>query len=125
MSHLTNMQTCFQTLFYLEKALTKLEIPNFRNNQSLETSTLVLPQDDNNNKISFNWDGEAFALNVDSDYWNQKCSVNHFLARVTQEYATEAIVGESKKQGFKPVEIKENEDGSRTISLQRWNNNVS
>ena len=71
--------------------------------------------------ISFNWDGEAFALNVDADYWNQKYSVNHFLARITQEYATEAIVGESQKQGFKPVEIKQNEDGSRTISLQRWN----
>ena len=123
MSHFTNIQTCFQNLFYLEKALTKLEIPNFKNDQSLETSALVLSQGDNNNKITFNWDGEAFALNIDSDYWDQKYSVNHFLARVTREYATEAIVGESQKQGFKPVEIKEHDDGSRTISLQRWNNN--
>lgn len=123
MSHFTNIQTCFQNLFYLEKALAKLEIPNFKNDQSLETSTLVLSQGDNNNKITFNWDGEAFALNIDSDYWNQKYSVNHFLARVTREYATEAIVGESQKQGFKPVEIKEHDDGSRTISLQRWNIN--
>ena len=74
-----------------------------------------------NKNISFNWDGEAFALNVDADYWTQKYSVNHFLAKITQEYATEAIVAESQKQGFKPVEIKQNEDGSRTISLQRWN----
>nr|YP_010945834.1 Ycf35 [Ulnaria ulna]WGN98824.1 Ycf35 [Ulnaria ulna] len=120
MSHFTNIQTCFQNLFYLEKALDKLEIPNFKGNELAETKSLILPQGENKN-ISFNWDGEAFALNVDADYWNQKYSVNHFLAKITQEYATEAIVGESQKQGFKPVEIKQNEDGSRTISLQRWN----
>jgi Protein of unknown function (DUF1257) len=120
MSHFTNIQTCFQNLLYLEKALDKLEIPNFKANELTETKSLILPQGENKN-ISFNWDGEAFALNVDTDYWNQKYSVNHFLARITQEYATEAIVGESQKQGFKPVEIKQNEDGSRTISLQRWN----
>ena len=120
MSHFTNIQTCFQNLFYLEKALAKLEIPNFKDTELAQTTSLVLPQGENSN-VRFNWDGEAFALNVDSDYWNQKYSVNHFLAKVTQEYATEAIVGESQKQGFKPVEIKQNEDGSRTISLQRWN----
>jgi hypothetical protein len=120
MSHFTNIQTCFQNLLYLEKALDKLEIPNFKANELTETKSLILPQGENKN-ISFNWDGEAFALNVDADYWNQKYSVNHFLAKITQEYATEAIVGESQKQGFKPVEIKQNDDGSRTISLQRWN----
>ena len=120
MSNFTNIQTCFQNLFYLEKALDKLEIPNFKTNELTNAKSLILPQGENKN-ISFNWDGEAFALNVDADYWNQKYSVNHFLARITQEYATEAIVGESQKQGFKPVEIKQNEDGSRTISLQRWN----
>ena len=120
MSHFTNIQTCFQNLFYLEKALDKLEIPNFKTNELTNAKSLILPQGENKN-ISFNWDGEAFALNVDADYWNQKYSVNHFLARITQEYATEAIVGESQKQGFKPVEIKQNDDGSRTISLQRLN----
>ena len=122
MSHFTNIQTCFQNLSYLEKALDKLEIPNFKNNQLIETNCLILPQDKNNN-ITFHWNGEAFALNVDSHYWNQKYSINHFLARVTQEYATETIIGESQKQNFKPVEIKEHDDGPRTISLQRWNQN--
>jgi len=122
MSHFTNIQTCFQNLFYLEKALAKLEIPNFKNGQSVQPNTVTLPQGENNN-VTFNWDGETYALNVDSHYWNQKYSVNHFLARITKEYATEAIVGESQKQGFEPVEIKEHADGSRTVSLQRWNNN--
>lgn len=122
MSHLTNIQTCFQNLVYLEKALAKLEIPNFKNDPLIETAGLILPQAESND-ITFNWNGDAFALNVDAHYWNQKYSVNHFLARVTQEYATETIVGESQKRGFKPVEIKEHEDGSKVISLQRWNQN--
>ena len=120
MSHFTNIETCFQNLFYLQKALDKLEIPNFKNDQVAKNKGLVLPQGESNN-ITFNWDGEAFALSVDSHYWNQKYSVNHFLARVTQEYATETIIGESQKQNFKPVDIKEHDDNSRTISLQRWN----
>ena len=123
MSHLTNIETCFQNLSYLEKALTKLEIPNFKKNQPTDkTNALILPQGENNN-ASFNWNGKSFTLNIDSDYWNQKYSINHFLARVTQEYATETIVGESQKHGFKTVEIKEHDDGSRTVSLQRWNLN--
>ena len=122
MSHFTNIETCFQNLSYLEKALTKLEIPNLKNDQVTERNSLVLPQGENNN-ASFNWNGEFFALNVDPDYWNQKYSINHFLARVTQEYATEAIVSESQKHGFKAVEIKEHNDGSRTVSLERWNLN--
>ena len=122
MSHLTNIETCFQNLSYLEKALTKLEIPNFKNNQLTEINGLILPQGEKNS-ASFNWNGESFTLSVDSDYWNQKYSINHFLARVTQEYATEAIIGESQKHGFKTVEVKEHDDSSRTVSLQRWNLN--
>lgn len=120
MSHFTNIKTCFRNIFYLEKALNKLKIPNFKNDQLLEHNSLILPQNKNND-ITFTWNGETFALSIDSHYWNQKYSINHFLARVTQEYATETIVGESQKQGFKPVDIKEHDDGSRTISLQRWN----
>lgn len=120
MSHFTNIKTCFRNIFYLEKALDKLKIPNFKDNQLLEHNSLVLTQNKNNN-IAFTWNGESFALSVDSHYWNQKYSINHFLARITQEYATETIVGESQKQGFKPIDIKEHDDGSRTISLQRWN----
>jgi len=120
MSHLTKVGTCFQNLAYLEKALIKLEIPNFKNNELTEPASLIIPQSKNNN-VTFNWDGKAFSLSVDSDYWNQDYSVNHFLARITQEYATETIVGESKTHGFKPVKIQQHQNGARTISLQRYN----
>ena len=48
MSHFTNIQTCFQNLFYLEKALSKLEIPNFKKTELNQTTSLVLPQGENN-----------------------------------------------------------------------------
>jgi len=128
MSHLTKVKTCFQNVSYLQKALVKLEIPNFKNNKSTNSPTnnlLLLSEDKNpvyhHNDLAFNWDGKAFALNVDSDYWNQEYSVNHFLTRIKKEYATETIVGESQKFGFKPIRIKQHSDGSRVISLQRYN----
>ena len=49
MSHFTHMKTRFQNLFYLEKALAKLEIPNFKDTELAQTTSLVLPQGENSN----------------------------------------------------------------------------
>lgn len=122
MSHFTNIQTCFKNLFYLEKALNKLKLPTLKNLQANNKTSLTLSSN-LKNKIKLNWNNEAFLLNLDSDYWNQKYSVNQFLGRLTKEYATETIVGESQKHGFETTKIKENKDGSRTISLQRYSLN--
>lgn len=122
MSHFTNIQTCFKNLFYLEKALNKLKLPTLKNIQSNNKTSLIL-SNNSTNRIKLNWNNEAFVLNLDSDYWNQKYSVNQFLGRLTKEYATETIVGESQKHGFEATNIKENTDGSRTISLQRYSVN--
>lgn len=118
-SHLTEIKTCFQDLSYLEKALIRLEIPNFKNSRLTKTNSLILPQYKNNDLV-FRWDGKSFALNVDHDYWNQEYSVSHFITRIKKEYAVETIVGESQKFGFKPVQIKQNSNGSKVISLQRF-----
>jgi len=118
-SHLTEIKTCFQDLSYLEKALIRLEIPNFKNNRLTKTNSLILPQYKNNDLV-FRWDGKSFALNVDHDYWNQEYSVSHFITRIKKEYAVETIVGESQKFGFKPVQIEKNSNGSKVISLQRF-----
>ena len=118
MSHLTEIKTNFQDLSYLEKALIRLEIPNFKNNKLTETNDLILPQDKNNDLV-FHWDGKSFVLKVDYDYWNQEYSVSHFTNRIKKEYAVETVVFESKKFGFKPIQIEQNSDG-KIISLQRF-----
>ena len=80
MSHLTKMETDFQNFSYLEKALIKLEIPNFKTNPLTKYADLVLSKN-NNNDLSFNWNGKSFELNVDYDYWSQEYSLNHLKFR--------------------------------------------
>lgn len=122
MSHFTAMKTGFQNIFYLQRALNKLKIPNFKTNQLVKINSLVLPHSVNNN-IIFNWNGKVFTLNFDLHYWNRKQSVNHFKTQVTQNYNIEISTGESYKRGFQPIEIKKLFNGSQIISLERWNQN--
>jgi len=35
--------------------------------------------------------------------------------------ASEVIVSESQKLGFQPVKYQQNQDGSNTVVLERWN----
>ena len=123
MSHLTKMKTCFQNFSYLEKALIKLEIPNFKSNPLAKSTNLMLSKN-NDNDLSFNWNGKSFELNVDYDYWSQEYSLNHFIKRIKKEYATETIIGESKNFNFIPIRVEQSSKG-RLISLQRFNNSIN
>lgn len=129
MSHFTSMKTCFQNIFYLKNALIKLKIPFetelkenlFKNNIQTE---LIIPQK-NGHDIKFCWDNNEYNLIVDMSYWNQSYPIELFVDKITQQYANEVIIGESKKLGFKPVKYQKNEDGSNTLILERWNTNKS
>jgi hypothetical protein len=44
-----------------------------------------------------------------------------FLDKLAQHYAGEVILGESQKMGFQPVNYQKNQDGSKTLILERWN----
>jgi len=129
MSHFTNMKTRFQNLFYLEKALTRLDIQYKRQLQTGNTSTtetnntnLVIAQP-NGYDITFCWNGQEYELVVDMSYWKQPYPVESFIDKVGQQYAGEAIIGESQKIGFQPIKYQQNEDGSNTLVLERWNGN--
>nr|WAJ57996.1 hypothetical protein [Guinardia striata] len=129
MSHFTNMKTRFQNLFYLEKALTRLDIQYKRQLQTADISTketnntnLVIAQP-NGYDITFCWNGQEYELVVDMSYWKQPYPVESFIDKVGQQYAGEAIIGESQKIGFQPIKYQQNEDGSNTLVLERWNGN--
>jgi hypothetical protein len=62
-------------------------------------------------------------LRVDRSFWEQAYTVESFIDKVSQQYASEVIIGESQKIGFQPIKYKTNLDGSNTIVLQRWNEN--
>jgi hypothetical protein len=120
------MKTRFQNLFYLEKALNRLNIlhegKNFTNSELKPTNVnLVIPQSNGYN-IEFAWNGQEYELVVDMSYWEQSYPIESFIDKVAQQYAGEVIIGESQKTGFQPIKYQQNADGSNTLVLERWNN---
>jgi hypothetical protein len=118
------MKTRFQNLFYLEKALNRLNIVHEEKTNSTKESSninLVIPQSNGYN-IEFAWNGQEYELVVDISYWEQPYPVESFIDKVAQQYAGEVIIGESQKTGFQPIKYQQNADGSNTLVLERWNN---
>ena len=128
MSHFTHIKTRFQNLFYLEKALTKLNINHEKQRKSINDSksystSLVISQS-NGYDIEFVWNGQEYELVTDLSFWEQTYSFESFINKVAQQYAGELIIGESKRIGFQPINYIQNSDGSNTVILERWNTNV-
>jgi len=121
------MKTRFQNLFYLEKALNRLNIDhqqretNITSNAQTSNINLVIPQS-NGYDIEFVWNGQEYELVVDMSFWEQSSPIESFIDKVAQQYAGEVIIGESQKIGFQPIKYQENADGSNTLVLERWNN---
>ena len=124
MSHFTNMKTSFQNLSYLEKALNKLEIVHERQPEEYsiqqQKSDLIINQS-NGYDITFSWNGQEYELIVDMSFWEQPYPIESFIDKIAQQYASEVIVSESQKLGFQPVKYQQNQDGSNTVVLERWN----
>ena len=122
MSHFTHMKTRFQNLLYLEKALNRLNIAHIKQSPNLDSSnaTLIVPQSNNYN-LEFLWNGQEYELIVDISFWRQPYPIESFIDKISQQYASEVVIGESKKIGFEPVKYQKNTDGSNTLILERWN----
>lgn len=123
MSHFTHIKTRFQNLFYLEKALNRLNIIHKEQNTNSEiyTKNLIIPQS-NGYDIEFVWNGQEYELVVDMSFWEQACPIESFIDKIAQQYAGEVIIGESQRIGFQPIKYQQNADGSNTLVLERWNN---
>ena len=121
MSHFTNMKTSFQNLFYLKKALNKLNIKHTRKEKKNENYSSIIITQSNGSNIEFNWNGSEYQLIVDISFWEQPYSIEKFIDRIAQQYASEVIIGESEKIGFQPIKYEQNKDGSNTLVLERWN----
>lgn len=126
MSHFTHMKTRFQNLFYLEKALNRLNIvheeKNVTNSETMLSNTNLVISQSNGYDIEFTWNGQEYELVVDMSYWEQPYPIESFIDKVAQQYAGEVIIGESQKTGFQPIKYQQNADGSNTLVLERWNN---
>jgi hypothetical protein len=121
------MKTRFQNLFYLEKALNRLNILHKQPKTPITNSTskssninLLIPQS-NGYDIEFSWNGQEYELVVDMSFWEQSYPIESFIDKIAQQYAGEVIIGESEKIGFQPIKYQQNTDGSNTLILERWN----
>jgi hypothetical protein len=121
------MKTRFQNLFYLEKALNRLNIVHNQQKLPITNSTsksyninLLIPQS-NGYDIEFSWNGREYELVVDMSFWEQPYPIESFIDKIAQQYAGEVIIGESQKIGFQPIKYQQNTDGSNTLILERWN----
>lgn len=121
MSHFTHMKTCFQNLFYLKKALDKLNIIYIEPKLKTKNKNLIISQS-NGYDIEFAWNGQEYEFIVDISFWEQAYPIENFIDQIAQEYAGQVIIGESQKIGFKPINYQQNKDGSNTLILERWNN---
>jgi len=122
MSHFTHIKTRFQNLFYLEKALSRLNI-NYQKVISTQTlnSSLIINQP-NGYDLEFSWNDHEYELIADISFWQQTCPIETFMDQIAQQYAGEVIIGESQKLGFQPIKYQQNSDGSNTLVLERWKN---
>ena len=125
MSHFTHIKTRFQNLFYLEKALSKLNISYEKQRKVIDGSksyqtNLVIPQS-NGYDVEFSWNEQEYELIADLAFWKQSSPVDTFIDKISQQYAGQVIIGESQKIGFQPVKYQQNNDGSQTLVLERWN----
>ena len=126
MSHFTHIKTRFQNLFYLEKALNKLNINYEKQSKKIDdlksyNTNLVISQSNGYN-VEFVWNSQEYELVADMSFWEQSSPIENFIETISQQYAGEVIIGESQKVGFQPVQYQQNSDGSNTLILERWNN---
>ena len=127
MSHFTHIKTRFQNLFYLEKALNRLGITYKQEKKTITNSdsklynvNLVIPQS-NGYDVKFSSNGREYELVADISFWEQPYPVENFIDKISQQYAGEVIISESQKIGFQPIKYEQNNDGSNTLVLERWN----
>ena len=104
MSHFTNMKTRFQNLFYLEKALNRLEITHQREKKVIDgygsnpySINLVIPQS-NGYDVEFCWNGQEYELVVDMSFWEQPISNRKvLLIKLLNSMQVKLLLGKVKK----------------------------
>jgi len=126
MSHFSHIKTKLRNLGTLQSALTTLGIDwkagptDVRGYRGQTHRADVVIEQDNGYDIGFAWNGTAYELVADMQYWAQNGSVDRFLNKITQQYAFSTVMQETEKQGFQVSEQDKNADGSIRLVLQRW-----
>lgn len=126
MSHFSQIKTQIRELEPLKAALTDLGVSweegarAIRGYQGQTHDAQVSISQENGYDVGFSWNGQAYELVADLQYWQQSLSVQGFLNQVSQRYAYHTVMAETQRQGFQLSEEQRAEDGSIRLVLQRW-----
>jgi hypothetical protein len=126
MSHFSQIKTQLRDLTALTSALSDLGIDwkdgptDVRGYKGQTQSAAVVIEQDNGYDVGFSWNGNAYELVADLQYWQQPISVQGFINQLTQRYAYHTVLSQTTSQGFQVAEEKNQEDGSIRLVLQRW-----
>ena len=73
-------------------------------------------------KVGFKWDNQSdsYELVTDLDLWKYSLPVERFISKVTQMYAYQTIISQTKEDGYQIVEQKNENDGSIELVLTKW-----
>lgn len=126
MSHFSHIKTQIRDLDALQQALTELKLDwkagpkDVRGYRGQVHAAAIVVEQDNGYDIGFSWNGQAYDLVADLQFWNQPIPVERFLSKITQQYAFATVMQETAKQGFQVSEQQTQTDGSIRLVLQRW-----
>lgn len=126
MSHFSQIKTQIRNLSALKQALTDLGMDwkdgpqEVRGYQGQTRQAAIAIEQANGYDLGFSWNGQAYELVADLQFWQQNWSVDRFLKQVTQRYAYHTVLNETTQKGFQVTEQQNNQDGSIRLVLQRW-----
>ena len=130
MSHFSTIKTQLKKAEPLLKALDNLGYPinqeeklvkGYRGKYTPVDISMSLPGD---TKVGFKWDNnsKAYELVTDLDLWNFNIPVERFISKVTQMYAYQTIISQTKEDGYQVVEQTNKNDGSIELVVTKWDN---
>jgi hypothetical protein len=129
MSHFSQIKTQIRHFPSLQSALTDLGIDwktssgTVAGYQGQTREAALVIEQDNGYDVGFSWNGSAYEMVTDLEFWQQAWSVERFLEKVTQGYAYHTVLSTTAEQGFQVTEQKQEADGSIRLVVQRWNSN--
>ena len=97
MSHFTRIQTSIRDLATLQSVLTQLDISwekatvPIRGYQDQKVNAELVIHQPNSTDIGFAFNGEEYELVADTSFWQQPWSMELFLDKVNQIYASELL----------------------------------
>ena len=126
MSHFTRIKTSIHDLSTLQSALTQLDIawekvkvPIRGYQNQICKAELVIPQQ-NSIDMGFLFNGKSYELVADKEFWRQHWSLELFLDKINQVYATQLLAKDLKNLGFSTATYVTSEEGVIDIVAEKW-----